>query len=124
MSTAALLLRPPTGSEPWITPVMPQEIETLAQGVLCATRIVAPMAFLNLRGLVQIKVNNAFEGSRLQMNMTVVTHIEPKVNTFVDSKTRDQPMLVVNMCAQRANTIRGENVVLHDVDVRWMMNDE
>ena len=39
------------------------EAETLAQGVLGATGIVAPMAFLDLRGLVEREIDNALEGA-------------------------------------------------------------
>ena len=35
-----------------------------------------------------------------------------EVYTFIKSETGYQPMLVIDVCSQRADTIRGENVVL------------
>ena len=48
------------------------------------------------------------------MDMTIFADVEPKVDTFVDGKARDQAMLMVDMGAQRAHTVRGEDVVLHE----------
>ena len=35
-----------------------------------------------------------------------------KSNTFVNRKSRHQSMLVINVCAQRANPIRAKNMIL------------
>lgn len=47
------------------------------------------------------------------MDMTIFADVEPEVDTFVDGKARDQAMLMVDMGAQRAHTVRGEYMVLH-----------
>ena len=39
------------------------EVETLAHGVLGTTGIVAPMAFLDLRGLTKVKIDHPLEGA-------------------------------------------------------------
>ena len=45
--------------------------------------------------------------------MSIVADIEPEVDSFIDGETSNQAMLMVDMCAQRANAIRREDVILH-----------
>jgi len=47
------------------------------------------------------------------MDLAIFADVEPEVDTFVDGKARDQAMLMVDMGAQRAHTVRGVDVVLH-----------
>lgn len=48
------------------------------------------------------------------MDMAIWRDIEPKVDTLVDGKARDQAMLMVYMGAQRAHPVWGEYMVLHN----------
>jgi hypothetical protein len=53
----------------------------------------------DLRGCIDIEINNTFEGFRLKMYMTIVTDIKPKVYAFIDGETCHQTMLVIDMGA-------------------------
>ena len=73
------------------------QFKTLTEGILRTTGIVAPMVLTNLRRSIDIEIDHALECPRLKMYMTAVADIEPQIDPFIDSKTRHQTMLVVNM---------------------------
>ena len=50
------------------------------------------------------------------MDMAVVVDIEPEVDAFVDGESCNESMLVVDMCAEGADAVGGENMVLHKRD--------
>ena len=81
------------------------QLETLAECIFGSSGIVAPVTLTYLRRCIDVKIDNAFEGLAFQMNVGVVADIEPEVDTFVDGKTCDQAMLMVNMCTKGANAI-------------------
>jgi hypothetical protein len=88
------------------------EFETLTQCVLGATGIVAPGVFPYLCATHKVDMHITLEGEAFEVYLSILTYVEPQVNTFVDSEACDQSVLVVNVSADRANAVGGENVIL------------
>jgi hypothetical protein len=88
------------------------EFETLTQCVLGATGIVAPGVFPYLCTTHKVDVHLTLEGEAFEVYLSILTYVEPQVNTFVDSEACDQSVLVVNVSADGANPIRTENMIL------------
>ena len=57
------------------------------------------MTFTDLRGGINLEIDNALEGLGLKVDMAIVIDIKPKVNALVDGKAGDQAMLMINMGA-------------------------
>ena len=92
------------------------QLETLAEGIFGTAGIIAPMTLLDLSGGVDLEIDQAFEGLGFQMHMGIGSNVEPEVDSFIDGKTCDETMLMIDMRAQRANAIGGENMILHTTD--------
>ena len=92
------------------------QLETLAEGKFGTAGIIAPMTLLDLSGGVDLEIDQAFEGLGFQMHMGIGSNVEPEVDSFIDGKTCDETMLMIDMRAQRANAIGGENMILHTTD--------
>ena len=88
------------------------QLETLAEGVLGATGIVAPMMFFHLRRGVHMERHIAFERPRRESDGPVVGHVKPQVNALVDGEARHQSVLVVNMRSQRTYAIGRKDMIL------------
>ena len=88
------------------------ELEALLQGKLGTAGVVAPIAFLDTGGLLDIEFYRTLEGKAMQENAAVFGGGEQQIDTFVESKTGDKTVLVIDMGTQWANTVRGKDVVL------------
>ncbi len=58
---------------------------------------------------------------KLRLAQYVFADVEPKVDTFVDGKARDQTMLMVDMSAQRAHPVRTKYVILHKTNFKLFL---
>ncbi len=70
------------------------------------------MLLLHLGALAEVNVNVSLEAQGAKIHLRVLADIEPKVNTLIDGKARYEAVLVVNVRANGAYTIRGKYVIL------------
>ena len=89
----------------------PSEFEAFAQCKLGTAGIVAPVVFANLRRAGDVELDIPFESAGREFDDTVLADIEPEVNTFVDGKARDQTVLMIDVGAERADTVGGVDVM-------------
>ena len=88
------------------------EAETFLQGEFGSTGIITPVTFLYLSRTGYIEIHLSLERKATKMYAAIFGRRKIEVYTFIKSETGYQPMLVIDVRTQRANTIRGENVVL------------
>ena len=88
------------------------ELKALLQGELGTAGVVAPIAFLDTGGLLYIEFYRTLEGEAVQENAAIFGGGEQQIDSLVESKTGDKTVLVIDMGTQRADTVRGEDVVL------------
>ena len=87
------------------------ELEALAEGVLGATGIVAPVLLAHEGTGTEVEFDLAFVVLGGEADLGVLTDVEPEVDAFVDGKAGDDAMLMVDVCAKGADTIGAEDVI-------------
>ena len=89
------------------------QLKALLERELGTPGIIAPVTLLHQRGCCNIKTHVTRKGFAIELYLGALCYIEPQIYPLVYRKTRDQPMLMVNVRAQRADAIGAENMVLH-----------